>query len=88
MTSSESWDTIGMPPILGVGDYHHDRGWASLEQASSKGSLFMTMPQLASKAVNDYTIRHFTSIVAHIFYPIYSPPILCLPFLVQAGGMV
>jgi hypothetical protein len=38
VTSNESWDIIGVPSILGVGDYHHDRGTAELLQASSLAS--------------------------------------------------
>ena len=40
VTSNESWDTIGVPPILNVGDYHHDRGNALLGQACSLASYF------------------------------------------------
>src|SRR6266851_2240931 len=46
VTSNESWDTIGVPPILVVCNYHNDRGMTSLEQASSEGLLFMTRPHL------------------------------------------
>src|SRR5712691_8104096 len=35
VTRSESWDIIGMPPIRGVCDYHHDRCNALLRQASA-----------------------------------------------------
>src|SRR5258707_10004885 len=46
VTSNESWDTIGLPPILVVFDYHNDRSKPSLEQPSREGFLFMTRPHL------------------------------------------
>src|SRR5690242_5478988 len=46
MTSNESWDTIGQPPLVVAVDYHNDRGIPSLEQASNEGLLFMTRPHL------------------------------------------
>ena len=50
MTSNESWDTVGLPPILVVFDYHNDRSKPSLEQPSSEGFLFMTRPQLVQES--------------------------------------
>src|SRR5947209_9907179 len=47
VTSNESWDTIGLSPLLVVCDYHNDRSNAWLEQVSSAGFLFMTRPHLA-----------------------------------------
>src|SRR5258708_15279037 len=57
VTSNESWDTIGLPPILVVFDYHNDRSKPSLEQPSSEGFLFMTRPQLAKLSRTCYERR-------------------------------
>src|ERR1051326_1596925 len=52
VTSNESWDTIGEPPILVVVDYHNDRSKPSLEQPSSEPFLFMTRPRLGDPVVS------------------------------------
>ena len=40
VTSNQSWDTRGLPPILVVVDYHNDRSKSSPEQPSRVGFLF------------------------------------------------
>src|ERR1051326_2059014 len=62
VTSNESWDTIGEPPILVVVDYHNDRSKPSLEQPSSEPFLFMTRPQLGT-----YLIIGLFGIIIAIF---------------------
>jgi hypothetical protein len=48
VTSNESWDTIGVPPIFVAFDYSNDRGTTSLGQASSECLPWMTRPQLVN----------------------------------------
>ncbi len=56
VTSNESWDTIGVPPILGGCDYHHDRGNALLGQASAWLPIY-------DQASTSYTCGHISIFV-------------------------
>src|SRR5207249_7185810 len=48
MTSSESWDTIGLPPLIDGYDYHHDRCNCLAGASLQLGFLFMTRPHLGT----------------------------------------